>query len=48
MGEDQLSDNQAVEEQLQELEEQSASNEDNKQGSTNEIQPYATDEGITQ
>jgi hypothetical protein len=40
--------NKNVEKQLDQLEEQNATNEENKKGSTNEIQPYATDEGLTQ
>jgi hypothetical protein len=39
---------QAVETQLDQLEEQNSTNEKNKKGSTNEIQPIATDEGLTQ
>lgn len=39
---------QAVKKQLHQLEEQNGTNEKNKNGSTNEIQPIATDEGLTQ
>lgn len=39
---------QAVKNQLHQLEEQNSTNEKNKKGSTNEIQPIATDEGLTQ
>jgi hypothetical protein len=38
----------AVKNQLHQLEEQNGTNEKNKKGSTNEIQPIATDEGLTQ
>jgi hypothetical protein len=38
----------AVGKQLDELEAQNTAKEQNKKGSTNEIQPIATDEGITQ
>jgi hypothetical protein len=38
----------SVEKQLDELEEQNANKVQNKKGSTNEIQPMATDEGLTQ
>jgi hypothetical protein len=38
----------SVEKQLDELEQQNATKEQNKKGSTNEIQPIATDEGLTQ
>ncbi|CAH0345871.1 hypothetical protein [Bacillus sp. CECT 9360] len=39
---------QAVNKQLDELEARNASNEKNKKGSTNEIQPIATDDELTQ
>ncbi|MBB6671311.1 hypothetical protein [Cohnella nanjingensis] len=38
----------SVEQQLDQLEEQNTSKEKNKKGSTNEIQPITTDEGLTQ
>jgi hypothetical protein len=38
----------SVEKQLDELEEKNATKAQNKKGSTNEIQPMATDEGLTQ
>jgi hypothetical protein len=38
----------SVEKQLDELEEQNAKKVQNKKGSTNEIQPMSTDEGLTQ
>jgi hypothetical protein len=38
----------AVKNQLHQLEEQNGTNEKNKKGSTNEIQPIATDEELTQ
>jgi hypothetical protein len=38
----------SVDKQLDELEEQNAAKAQNKKGSTNEIQPMATDEGLTQ
>jgi hypothetical protein len=55
-GEDAMNENtesnkiksQSVEKQLDELEAQNATNEENKEGSTNEIQTLATDEGVTQ
>jgi hypothetical protein len=55
-GEDAMSENtesnkiksQSVDKQLDELEAQNATNEENKEGSTNEIQTLATDEGVTQ
>lgn len=39
---------QAIKNQLHQLEEQNSTNEKNKKGSTNEIQPIATDEELTQ
>jgi hypothetical protein len=39
---------QAVDKQLDRLEAENATNETNKKGSTNEIQPMATDDEITQ
>jgi hypothetical protein len=39
---------QTVEKQLNQLEQQNATTEKNKKGSTNEIQPIATDDGLTQ
>jgi hypothetical protein len=39
---------QNVEKQLEQLEQQNPTNEENKKGSTNEIQPMATDDGLTQ
>jgi hypothetical protein len=39
---------QNVEKQLEQLEQQNPTNEKNKKGSTNEIQPMATDDGLTQ
>ncbi|WP_160118338.1 hypothetical protein [Bacillus sp. V59.32b] len=39
---------QAVNKQLDELEAQNSSKEKNKKGSTNEIQPIATDDELTQ
>lgn len=38
----------AVEKQLNQLESKNSTNNGNKKGSTNEIQPMATDDGITQ
>jgi hypothetical protein len=38
----------SVEKQLDELEQQNTAKAENKKGSTNEIQPMATDEGLTQ
>ncbi|WP_165842189.1 hypothetical protein [Paenibacillus xerothermodurans] len=37
-----------VDQQLDQLEEQNASDTRNKEGSTNEIQPMGVDEGVTQ
>jgi hypothetical protein len=39
---------QNVKNQLDQLEDQNVTNEKNKKGSTNEIQPMATDDGLTQ
>jgi hypothetical protein len=39
---------QNVEKQLEQLEQQNPTNEENKKGSTNEIQPMATEDGLTQ
>jgi hypothetical protein len=43
-----MENSQSVEQQLDQLEKKNATNEKNKKGSTNEIQPMATDEGLTQ
>jgi hypothetical protein len=44
----QMVNSQSVKEQLNRLEENSTTNVKNKKGSTNEIQPMATDDGLTQ
>lgn len=44
----QMLNSQSVKNQLNQLEQQNAANEKNTKGSTNEIQPMATDEGLTQ
>ncbi|NHM33947.1 hypothetical protein [Neobacillus terrae] len=43
-----LTDSQSVKNQLNQLEAQNATNEKNKNGSTNEINPIVTDEGLNQ